>query len=232
MHSGLYLVVRKGKKHSNYAILRALKQRTLLSIEFIVSKTVYGVQIILPAVVLFCGSMSAAQHTLHSQAADSTGIAAKTETSPLDDSVLDVAPMQLSLLFPRQVRLVKLTLRNEQRDWVDISFRYRPSMAANYIWELPDLQDATYYTVDWALLTANEQLVQGSFSFAFGPGAEPPSVIREAEELRLQTRYADPNTRYVTPPRTEIIIDRDPPIFDPPFAIDLDEEDPDPGSDQ
>tara|TARA_B100000315_G_scaffold88969_1_gene81750 strand:+ start:2836 stop:3426 length:591 start_codon:yes stop_codon:yes gene_type:complete len=196
-----------------------------------VSKTVYGIQIILPAVVLFCSSMSVAQHSLHSQAADSTGIAAKTETSPLDDSVLDVAPEQFKLLFPSQVRLVKLTLRNEQRDWVDISFRYNPSMAANFVWELPDLQDATYYTTDWAVLTANEQLVKGSFSFAFGPGAEPPSVIREAEALRLQTRYGDPDVRYVDPPRTEIIIDRDPPIFDPPFVIELDEEDPDLGSD-
>ncbi|MDP6653834.1 MAG: copper resistance protein CopC [Gammaproteobacteria bacterium] len=195
------------------------------------SKTVYGIQIILPAVVLFCSSMSVAQHTLHSQAADSTGIAAETETSPLDDSVLDVAPVQLDLLFPSQVRLVKLTLHNGQRDWVDISFRYNPSMAANFMWKLPDLQDATYYTTDWAVLTANERLIKGSFSFAFGPGAEPPSIIREAAQLRLQTRYGDSDIRYVTPPSTEIIIDRDPPIIDPPFVIDLDEEDPDPGAD-
>jgi methionine-rich copper-binding protein CopC len=193
-----------------------------------VLKTVYGIQIILPAVFLFCSSVSVAQHALHLQAADSTGFAAKTETSPLDDSVLDVAPVQLSLLFPSQVRLVKLTLRNEQRDWVDISFRYRASMLVNFSWQLPDLQDATYYTVDWAVLAANERLVKGSFSFAFGPGAEPPSVIREAEALRLQTRYGDPAIRYVAPPRTQIIIDRDPPIFDPPFVIELDEEDPDP----
>jgi len=173
--------------------------------------------------------MSFAQHTLHSQAADSTGIAAKTETSPLDDSVLEVAPVQLGLLFPSQVRVVKLTLRNELRDWVDISFRYRPSTVVHFVWELPDLKDATYYTADWAVLAANERLVKGSFSFAFGPGAEPPSVIREAEELRLQTRYGDPGVRYIAPPRTEIIIDRDPPIFDPPFVIELDEEDPDPG---
>ncbi|MDP6416962.1 MAG: hypothetical protein QGG54_18300, partial [Gammaproteobacteria bacterium] len=62
------------------------------------SKTVYGIQIILPAVVLFCSSMSVAQHTLHSQAADSTGIAAETETSPLVDSVVFVAPVLLDLL--------------------------------------------------------------------------------------------------------------------------------------
>lgn len=172
--------------------------------------------------------MSVAQHALHSQAADSTGIVAKTETSPLDDAVLDVAPVQLGLLFPSQVRLVKLTLHNEQRDWVDISFRYRPATVANFVWELPDLQDATYYTADWAVLAANERLVKGRFSFAFGPGAEPPSVIREAEKLRLQTRSEDPGVRYVDPPRTEIIIDRDPPTFDPPFVIELDEEDPDP----
>jgi hypothetical protein len=38
----------------------------------------------------------------------------------------------------------------------------------------------------------------------------------------LQLRYGDPEVRTVMPPRTEIIINRDPPQYDPPFTIKLD----------
>ena len=161
----------------------------------------------------------------YQQAADSTGIAAKTKTSPADDSVLDEAPNSLDLEFPQAVRLVKLTLRNDQRDWVDISFRYNPAVAKNYLWNLPDLASATYYTVDWAVLGGSEQLVRGRFSFAFGADADAPSLTREAAAILLDIRTGDGDstTRSVTSPRTQIIIDRDPPNYDPPFTIDLEE---------
>ncbi len=161
---------------------------------------------------------------LHQQAADSTGFAAITATSPPDDSVLSVAPAQISLAFPQRVRLVKLTLRNQVRDWVDISFRYNPQLSQEYAWALPELENAIYYTADWAILGSNEVLVRGSFSFSFGPEAEPPSVTKEAATLLLELRNGGPNLRYVTPPRTEIIINRDPPQYDPPFTIELEED--------
>ena len=158
---------------------------------------------------------------------DESGIAASTATTPADDAILDMAPGELSLLFPENVRLVKLTLRDENRAWVDINFRYSPRPRRDYVWKLPDLTPAVYYTADWAILSAREQLIHGSFSFAFGPGAQAPSLIREAEELFLQQRAGtDPDTRYVAPPATRIIINRDPPRFDPPFTIDLDTEEP------
>ena len=161
----------------------------------------------------------------YQQAADSTGIAAQTKTSPADDSVLDEAPKSLDLEFPETVRLVKLTLRNDQRDWVDISFRYNPAVGKIYVWDLPDLHGATYYTVDWAVLGDSEQLQRGSFSFSFGIGAEAPSATREAAAILLDIRTGDgdPTTRSVTPPRTQIIINREPPNYDPPFTIDLEE---------
>ncbi len=187
-------------------------------------KSVYCLRIFLIGLTLLLSNLSYSQQyrsAVNRQPADSTGIMAKTETAPLDDAVLDTAPSQLSLAFPQPVRLVKLTLRNEQRDWVDISFRYNPLANANFVWELPNLQTAAYYTADWAILAANERLVRGSFSFSFGPGAEPPSVAKEAEALLMEMRHGDPNTRYVMPPRTQIIIDRDPPRYDPPFTIEL-----------
>ena len=155
------------------------------------------------------------------QAADTTGIVAKTESNPPNDAVLLVAPEHINIKFPSAVHLVKLTLRNELRDWVDISFRYSPVINADFEWALPDLKPAVYYTADWAILSANDRLVRGSFSFSFGPDAKAPSVSRAAEEALLQQRYGDPTIRYVAPPRTEIIINQDPPSYDPPFTIQL-----------
>jgi len=162
--------------------------------------------------------------SLHGQPADITGIVAETETSPANDAVLTAAPENLNLNFPRAVRLVKLTLRNEQRDWVDISFRYSPRARESYQWQLPVLQPAVYYTADWAILGINDRLIKGSFSFAFGPDAERPSISRAAEEALLLQRYGDPTIQYVAPPRTNIILDQDPPRYDPPFTIDLEED--------
>ncbi|MCH8264301.1 MAG: copper resistance protein CopC [Proteobacteria bacterium] len=182
--------------------------------------------IFLACLLLYCCEPVIAQvshSAAHQQAAHSTGIAAKTKTSPTDDSVLDRAPKSLELEFPQAVRLVKLTLHDDQRDWVDISFRYNPTVGKNYMWNLPELHSATYYTVDWAVLGGSEQLQRGSFSFSFGAGAEVPSLIREEAAILLDIRTGDgdPTTRSVTPPRTQIIIDRDPPNYDPPFTIDL-----------
>ena len=159
--------------------------------------------------------------TMYQQAANSSGIVLKTKTAPNDDAVLKEAPSEISLEFPQRVRLVKLTLRNANHDWIDIDFRYSPRVEEAFSWKLPDLAEASYYTADWAILATNEQLVRGTFSFSFGPDAKPPSIEREADELLLQLRYGDPNVRTVRPPATQIIINQDPPQFDPPFTIKL-----------
>ena len=158
------------------------------------------------------------------QSADITGIAAKTKTSPSDDSVLIVAPKKINIEFPSPVRLVKLTLRNEQRDWVDISFRYSPTDSKNYGWELPILAPAVYYTADWAILSKNDRLIRGSFSFSFGSEAQRPSLVKAAETELLFQRYREPSIRYVPSPRTQIIIKQSPPQFDPPFTVELRDE--------
>jgi len=154
---------------------------------------------------------------------DITGISIETETVPVDDSVLLEAPEQLQLVFPYDVRLVKLTLRNELRDWVDIDFRYDPTVQGKFQWPIPELTKATYYTADWAILAANDRLIRGSFSFSFGPEAQAPSVVKAAEALLLESINGGPNTRYVRPPRTNIILNQDQPRFDPPFTIKLED---------
>jgi methionine-rich copper-binding protein CopC len=154
---------------------------------------------------------------------DITGISIETETAPADDSVLLEAPDQLQLEFPYDVRLVKLTLRNELRDWVDIDFRYDPTIQEKFQWNIPELTPATYYTADWAILATNDRLVRGSFSFSFGPEAQAPSVIKAAEALILDSISAGPNNRFVRPPRTNIILNQDEPSYDPPFTIKLED---------
>ncbi len=52
-------------------------------------------------------------------------------------------------------------------------------------------------------------------------------MARQARELLLQQRYGDPDIRYVAPPPTQIILDRDQPNYDPPFTIRLEPGNPD-----
>ncbi|MDB9968920.1 copper resistance protein CopC [Gammaproteobacteria bacterium] len=163
------------------------------------------------------------QISLSLQGEDITGISIETETAPADDSVLLEAPDQLQLEFAYDVRLVKLTLRNGLRDWVDIDFRYDPTIQEKFQWNIPELTQATYYTADWAILATNDRLIRGSFSFSFGPEAQAPSVIKAAEALVLDSISAGPNARFVRPPRTNIILNQDQPSYDPPFTIKLED---------
>ncbi|MEX2130890.1 MAG: copper resistance protein CopC [Pseudohongiellaceae bacterium] len=144
------------------------------------------------------------------------------ESAPLDDQVLATQPVQLDLRFAGRVRLVKLALYNERRDWVDINFRYDPRPDTQFSWPIPLLRQAEFYSAEWAVLNSDDQLLRGSFSFSFGAGAERPAVIRErlgliqdlSDEsellLELQRLGLDP---------AEIIINNQPsPVFEPPFA--------------
>lgn len=169
-----------------------------------------------------------AQHAGHGAAqsgSHGSELLANTETMPSDDAVLMAAPDHLELRFPELVRLVKLTLHTGSRDWIDIDFRYNPRPGQDFVWQLPGLQQAAYYTADWAILGSDDQLVRGSFSFAFGPEAESPSAIRRVQEQLLLERAGDPSIRYVAPPPTQIILDQDPQRFDPPFTIELEDDD-------
>ena len=176
---------------------------------------------------LAAGAVFAQVDAVSHPARDKGGFAAATDTTPADDAILDIAPGELNLVFPENVRLVKLTLRDGNHAWVEIGFRYDPEPRRDYVWKLPELPPAAYYIADWAILSAREQLIRGSFSFAVGAGARAPSLIRQAEKL-FRPQRAGPNfdTRHVTPPPTRIIINRGPPRFDPPFTIELDPEEP------
>ena len=166
----------------------------------------------------------AAVATYPRAAIDYSGIVAKTQTTPLDDSVFDVSPEKLGLVFPQKVHLVKLILRDQAHEWVDISFRYSPRLSSSFEWFLPELKAADYYTAEWAILDEQDRLIRGSFSFSFGETARMPSLIKAEQELALRLRNGeDENTRFITPPRTQIILEQEPRTYDPPFTLRLEE---------
>lgn len=144
------------------------------------------------------------------------------ESIPLDDQVLSDSPAHLDISFQRRVRLVKLALYNERRDWVDIGFRYDPRPGMQFSWPVPALQPAEFYTAEWAALSTDEQLWRGSFSFSFGPTAEAPSAVRERLNLLLELRDGLPTLEQLQRlglDPAEIRINNQPaPVFEPPFA--------------
>ena len=92
------------------------------------------------------------------------------------------------LRFSTYVRLVKLTLKAPDQDIVNIGFRYSPEASRVFFWELPELPDADYYTVEWAAIDPTNLVAKGTFNFAFGSDALPPSqVIPQEEELQHVT---------------------------------------------
>ncbi|PCJ28651.1 MAG: hypothetical protein COA96_00255 [SAR86 cluster bacterium] len=111
-----------------------------------------------------------AQHEMHNMAPE-----VDVETMPASDEVLIVAPKSIMLHFMGDVRLVKFTLRNSEREFLDIDFRYKPMASQRFMQTLPKLGTSDYYSVEWAILDSREQLIKGSFHFSFGEDARAPS---------------------------------------------------------
>lgn len=144
------------------------------------------------------------------------------DSQPPDDAILEQPPQFLDLQFRGRVRLVKLALYTERREWIDIAFRYDPRPAQTFRWPVPPLGPAEYYTAYWAVLDDRQQLIRGMFSFSFGPSAEKPSTVmaRNAEllELRNAMPIIEELERLGLDPAEIIINDQNQPRFEPPFA--------------
>lgn len=125
----------------------------------------------------------AQQHMMHG-AGDGNTI--DVATMPHDDAVLPEPPEQIMLDFGEEVRLVKLTLRTaENRELLDIGFRYDPAAGMMFTHRLPALDEAPYYIADWAVVNEEERVIRGTIHFSFGPDARPPSeIMPEMEEMR------------------------------------------------
>ncbi len=106
------------------------------------------------------------------------------ESMPVHDAVLGTAPENLILRFGEYVRLVKLTLKAEDRDVVDLGFQYRPDASRVFIQDVPALAPATYYTAEWAAINMDNVMVSGFFCFSFGPGAVVPTSVIPVDDMR------------------------------------------------
>ena len=119
-----------------------------------------------------------AQHEMHGM---SSGDLAVT-TMPGDNEVLAGSPDSVMLHFESDMRLVKLVIKEAGKEFVDIGFRYRPVAGMHFMQNLPELNEADYYAVEWAVLDGEGKLVKGSFHFSFGANARPPSYYLEQME--------------------------------------------------
>lgn len=99
------------------------------------------------------------------------------ETVPAHDEILKRAPEHLILRFSEYVRLVKLTLKAEDLEPINVDFKFTPLANRVFIQEVPKLAKADYYTAEWAALNADNIMIYGYFCFSFGPGAVTPTTI-------------------------------------------------------
>jgi len=102
------------------------------------------------------------------------------QTVPYHDQVLERAPDYLILRFTDYMRLVKLTLKVEDMEMIDIGFQFTPISNRVFTQTIPDLGAADYYTAEWAALNADNVMVYGFFCFSFGPDAKVPTDIINA----------------------------------------------------
>lgn len=182
-----------------------------------------------PAIALFLLSTLGvepvhAQHQGHGGpqfgvSAERAGIVA--ESSPVDDSILGSAPSSLDLSFDQPVQLVKLVLYTNERDWIDIDFRFDPRTGTEFSWPVPELEQLDYYSVSWAILDERDALVKGSFNFSFGPGAEAPSEVIMREMMMGEHSGHNMESNFQPMPGDIRFNDQNP-NFEPPFAPVLD----------
>jgi len=132
-----------------------------------------------PCLLLLAALASQELQAQHSHGRRNT-IAFDYESVPAHDEVLTEAPTDLILRFSEYVRLVKLTLTAEDRVNVPIPFVYDVTASRVFIQEIPQLQDADYYTAEWSALNADNVLMFGYFCFSFGPDARVPTSIIDA----------------------------------------------------
>ena len=184
-----------------------------------------------PAIASFLLSMTfgigsvSAQHQGHGGpefGVDAAVAGIIAETTPVNDSILGTSPGQLELAFDQPVHLVKLVLYTNDRDWIDIDFRFDPRANTAFSWPVPELEQIPYYSVAWAILDDRDRLVKGNFNFSFGPDAEAPSAIMMREMMMEDHSGHDMDTNYQIMPGDIRYSDQSP-NFEPPFAPVLDQ---------
>lgn len=123
--------------------------------------------------------LALAQHEMHDMAETAD---TRLQSMPANDEVLAAAPESLMLHFESEIRLVKLALKGSGQGFANINFRYNPRPGVHFTQSLPKLEEANYYTVEWAAFDSEENLMRGMFRFSFGDEARPPSEYMQEME--------------------------------------------------
>jgi methionine-rich copper-binding protein CopC len=84
---------------------------------------------------------------------------------PKNNAMLMGSPESIDLNFSKPVRLVKLLVKNQQGDTIDIGFNPIKKPAVVFNWSLSDALDAGTYRVDWITMGADGHKMKGDFGF-------------------------------------------------------------------
>ncbi|MEW6983107.1 copper resistance protein CopC [Colwelliaceae bacterium 6471] len=86
------------------------------------------------------------------------------KSTPADNAMLMTSPEVLALTFSKEVRVVKISLKNEQG--IKFKFDFKPSKEANteFSWKLPKLTPANYI-VEVTFLGKDGHKMKDSFGF-------------------------------------------------------------------
>ncbi|WP_339773075.1 copper resistance CopC family protein [uncultured Paraglaciecola sp.] len=91
------------------------------------------------------------------------------QTSPAQDAMLMDSPSELSLTFSGKVRLIKVSVSNDNQASVAFGFKPSADAAVTYQWPLPALATGTY-GVDWTALGEDGHKMSGEYLFTLhGP---------------------------------------------------------------
>jgi methionine-rich copper-binding protein CopC len=133
------------------------------------------------------------------QAQHTHGVLSPSVTFPQDDAVLKDAPQMLTMSFRVDVRLLKLALYTDEGEWININFTYDPTRVNhNFVLPIPgELPPATYYIARWSVVDERQRFLNGEFTFAFGPGAVPPSETIEASYGSIEEENLPSTGAYV-----------------------------------
>ncbi|WP_206485111.1 copper resistance CopC family protein [Thalassotalea sp. G2M2-11] len=83
---------------------------------------------------------------------------------PADSAMLMKAPEALSLTFSKEVRVVKVSLRNNQGDKINFGFKPVKAASKQFSWQLPKMAPASY-TVNITFLGKDGHKMKDSFGF-------------------------------------------------------------------
>jgi methionine-rich copper-binding protein CopC len=84
---------------------------------------------------------------------------------PEDGAIINESPVELSISFRQNVRLVEVTLINAQGDFVAFDFEAPEEEGTTFSWSLPPLS-AGYYRVSWVAMGGDAHNVRGEFTFS------------------------------------------------------------------